>query len=194
MDLFGGNHPRDLRRWVVEVTGDDRLLGTDDDARRLHPDLDPVDAVVALLGGVLVGIDVQGVVGTCLHARLASDAPRGVEVDDPVVPVVQGTGRADADARGVGAVIASHHPEVALGVWPRPLLDVFHPGSVDSQRHLVLGLAGDRAGMTADARVLIDDEPVARHQPSPLTSMDLLLAIPRLPTAQASDSFRPSRG
>ena len=59
-------------------------------------------------------------------------------------------------------MVASHHREEALGVWPGALLDIFDPRSVDPERNPVFGLAGDRAGMTANALGLIDDEPVSQ--------------------------------
>ena len=164
MNLLGCHQAGDLGCGVFEVTGDDRLLGTHHDTGRLESHLHPVHAVVALLGGVLVGIDVQRVVRAGLHARLAADAARCVEVDDPILTDEEGTGGADPDAGCIDAVVAPHHAEVAFGVRPRPLLDVLHPGAVHAKRHLVLGLAGNGAGVTPDARILIDDEAVARHQ------------------------------
>ena len=165
--LVGRHHPCDLRGGVVEVACDDRLLGAHHDAGRLDADLDSVHAVVALLGRVLLGVDVQGVVRARLHARLAADAAVGVEVDDPVVTLVERSGGADRDARGVGAMVAPHHREEPFGVRPCTLLDVLHPGAVDSEGDLVLGLAGHRARMAADACRLVDDEPIPhRWMPS----------------------------
>ncbi len=57
-------------------------------------------------------------------------------------------------------MIAAKDGEEPLGVGPGPLLDVLDPGSVDSEWDLMLGLACDRAGVTADTEVLIDDEAV----------------------------------
>ena len=93
------DHPRDLALGVVEVAGEDRPLGADDDARGLEPPLHPVGAEVALGGRVRVGIDVERVVGARLHARLAADAPVAVEIDDAVGPPVQRHRGADRHAR-----------------------------------------------------------------------------------------------
>ncbi len=117
-------------------------------------------AVVAFLGRVLARIDVERVVGAGLHARLAADAAVGVEVDDAVFALEEGGRRADVNAGCVTAVVAAHHGEEPLGLRPSPLLDVLDPGPVHAERDVVLGLAGDRAGVTADAGVLIYDEPV----------------------------------
>src|SRR5205085_4822109 len=135
----------------VEVTGDDRALRTHDHAGRLEPDLHAVGAVVALRGGVRVRVDVERVVRTALHARLAADAPRAVEVDDAVGTPIERHRRADGDARRVVAVIAAQHGEVAARVGPGALLDVLHPRAKGSEGNLVLFLARHRARMTADA-------------------------------------------
>ncbi len=66
-------------------------------------------------------------------------------------------------------MVASHDGEEPLGVGPRPLLDVFDPSAIYSQRHFVFGLAGDRASVTADATRLVDDESVLQ---SPLLSIN----------------------
>ena len=117
-------------------------------------------AVVALLRGVVHRVDVEGVIRTGLHARFAPDTKVGVEVDDAVVAFEKCAGGANGDTRCVRAVITAENGEEPLGVGPGSLLDVLDPGSVDSERDLMLGLACDRAGVTADAEVLIDDEAV----------------------------------
>jgi hypothetical protein len=63
-------------------------------------------AEVTLLSGVCVGIDIKRVVGTGLHARLATDAAIAVEIDDAVVAPEQSSHRTYRDAGRVVAVIA----------------------------------------------------------------------------------------
>src|SRR5260370_361757 len=70
-------------------------------------------------------------------------------------------------AGGVVAVVAAHDAEVAPGVREHPLLDVLHPRAVHPERDLVLLLAGHRAGVTADALALVDDEAVSHVSGSP---------------------------
>jgi hypothetical protein len=65
------------------------LLRANHHARGFNADLNPVGAVVAFLGGVVIGIDVEGVVGTSLHARLAADTTRRVEINDSVLALEQ---------------------------------------------------------------------------------------------------------
>ena len=63
----------------------------------------------------------------------------------------------------VGAVVATHHREEALCVWPSALLYVFDPGPVHAERNIVLGLAGNSACVTSDAPVLVYDESVLHN-------------------------------
>src|SRR5437899_2590752 len=107
--LHGGarDEPGDPRLGIVEVAGDDRLLGADDHARGLEPHLDAMGAVVALRGGPRVRIDVERVVGTRLHARLAADAAIAVQVDDAVGSAIERDRRADRHARCRVAVVAA---------------------------------------------------------------------------------------
>jgi len=58
-------------------------------------------------------------------------------------------------------VVTAKDGEMALCVWKLAFLDVFDSRAVDSERDVVLFLAGDGARMAADAAVVIDDEAVA---------------------------------
>ena len=117
-------------------------------------------AEVALLGGVGIWIDVQRIVRTRLHAGLATDAAIAVEVYDAVVEPVEGSHRADGYARSVVAVIASENGKESAGVRILTFFYVLDPGPKRPERHLVLGLACDGAGVTADALAMVYDEAV----------------------------------
>jgi hypothetical protein len=105
-----------------------------------------------------LGIDVQRVVGTGLHAGFAADAAAIVKVDNPVVAPIQGRDRANLNAGGVVAVIAPHYRKESAGIGEFTLLNVFDPSSVDANRNVVLRLAGHRAGVAADTATVVDDE------------------------------------
>jgi len=115
---------------------------------------------VALLGGVGVGIDVQSVVRTGLHAGLATYATVAVEINNAVVAAKQRSHRANGYARSVVAVIAPEHGKETASVGIFAFLDVLNPGSESTERHLVLGLASDCAGVTADTFAMVYDEAV----------------------------------
>ena len=146
---------------IVEVAYPDGLGGAHLDAGGLEALVDAVGAEVALGRGVGLFVDVDRVIGACLHAHLASDAARVVEVDNAVITSEERLGGATLDTRGVGAVIAAQHRHLAGRVGEGPLLDVLHPGAELPHRHLVLGLACHRARVAADAGPLIDGKAVA---------------------------------
>jgi hypothetical protein len=96
-----------------------------------------------------------------LHASLAADAAPVVEINDSIGTTVQGAGGANFRARGIIAVIASHHPKMARGVGKLALFDMFYPSTKHPNRHLVFLFAGDRTSMTSNTSVLIDDKSVS---------------------------------
>src|SRR6185369_2823084 len=140
------------------------LLGTDDDARRLEPLLHAVGAEVALLDRAELRVQVDRVVRAGLHAGATADADVAVEVDDPVLPLLEGVDRTDRHARRVRAVVAAEHGEVAADLGEAPLLDVLDPGPEAPDRDVVLLLARDRAGVAADAAAVVDDESVLHRK------------------------------
>jgi hypothetical protein len=62
-------------------------------------------------------------------------------------------------------MIAAQHGKVAARIGIVTLLDVLHPSAVNSDRDIMFFFAGDRACMTTDATILIDDEAVAHSRP-----------------------------
>jgi len=95
-----------------------------------------------------------------LHAGFATDASVAVEVDDAVISFVQRGDGTDRDARSVFAVVASEHREKSSSIRIDALFDVFDPSTKGAQWHLVFGLAGDCARVTADTFAMVYDETV----------------------------------
>jgi hypothetical protein len=60
-------------------------------------------------------------------------------------------------------VITSLHRKDPTGVWEITLFDIFHPGSIDANRKIMLLFARNSAGMTADTFTVVDDEPIICH-------------------------------
>ena len=58
-------------------------------------------------------------------------------------------------------MVASHDPEMARCVGEFTFFDVLYPGAKYADRHLVLLFTRDRAGVTANATVLVDDKSVS---------------------------------
>src|SRR5258706_14440775 len=157
---------RDLAAWVVKIARHDGLHWTDDHAGRLQAALDAMRTVVAFLRRAEVRMDVDRVVRTGLHARLATDAAVAVQVHDAVGACKERLRGTDLHARRVVAVIASQHGEVPPRIGILTLLKILHPGPKTAHRHLVLLLAGYGASMAPAALALIEAEAVAHAEAS----------------------------
>ena len=94
---------RNVRIRVVHVANQNRLGGTNDDARRLEAHVDPVRAKVALLRRVILGIDEDRVVRAGGHTRFTADADRFVEIDNAVVSF-EHRGRGQAVTHGAARI------------------------------------------------------------------------------------------
>lgn len=140
------------------------MLGANDNTGWFQSNFCAVRAKVALRRGAFVWINVDGIVGTGLHAGFAADTAFRTEIDDAVSALVHRRDRADRDAGGILAVIATGDLKNAAGVREGSLLDIFHPSAVDAQWDMVFGLARDSAGVTADALAVIDDESVSHPE------------------------------
>jgi hypothetical protein len=117
-------------------------------------------AEMALGGRAIIGIHVNGIVGTGLHAGLATNAALGVEIDDAILALVHRGHRTDRDAGRFLAMVAARDLKYSACVRVNALLDVLHPRPVHADGHMVFGLARYRAGMTSDALPIIDNEAV----------------------------------
>ncbi len=118
-------------------------------------------AEIALGRRVVVGIDIQSVVRTSLHAALATDAASVVEINDAIGPPVESARRTNFRTRRVIAVIAPHHAEVSGSMWEFALFNMLDPSPKNAQGHLVFFFARHRAGVTSNTTVLIDDKTVS---------------------------------
>src|SRR5882724_2212789 len=118
-------------------------------------------AEVALRRRTFVRIDVDGIVGAGLHARLTADAAVRTEVDDTVFALVHRRDRTDGHARRILTVIATGDLEYAPGIGKDSVFHVLYPGAIHRERDMVFRFARDRAGVAADALPVIDDESVS---------------------------------
>ena len=110
-----------------------------------------------------VRIDEQLIVGARDHAGAAADARVAVQIDDAVAALEERVGRANLRARRFVALVAEDGKEEPARVGKGAFLDGLHPAAIHADRNLVLSLAGDGAGVTADAFSKIDGEPVVGH-------------------------------
>src|SRR5258708_9566702 len=165
-DLLRRDNRADMALRVVKIARDNSARRANHHARGLEVQLHAMRAKVALGGRVGLRIDIERVIRTGLHARLAPDTAAVVEIDDSIIAIVQGLGRANLDTRCVVAMITAHHAEVAARGGELALLDIFDPSAKNADRHAVLFLARDRTGMTSDTAIVVDYETVAHHSSS----------------------------
>lgn len=117
-------------------------------------------AEVALLNRLNVLVQINRVVRTRLHTSPATNACVTIDVDNPIFALRERIDRTDRYARRVGAMIAALNQEQPLNIGERANLGVLDRGPKPPDGDIVLGFAGDGAGMAADAGLLVDDEPV----------------------------------
>lgn len=115
-------------------------------------------AVVALGGGVGIRVNVEGIVGTSLHARLAADAAVFVKVHDTIRPEIERLHWANLHTGCVSAMVAAHDGKHAPGMRELTLLHLFYPSAKDTDWHIVLRFAGGCAGVAANALAVVYDK------------------------------------
>ena len=64
---FASDDPGDFGVRIMQIACNDGPFGTDNYAGWLDADLDAMSAIVALSGGMAIGVNVECVVWTCLH-------------------------------------------------------------------------------------------------------------------------------
>jgi len=132
------------------------LRRTDNDAGRFQPHIDAVRAEVTFLGGMILWIDEDRVIGTSSHARFAANADRFVEVDDAVRALKHRGGRASSDARRMRALITTGHLMSAACLRKDTDVDMLDVSARDADGYDVFRFACRRARMTADATRVVD--------------------------------------
>ena len=136
--------------------------------------VDAVDAQRALLHHALIGIQLARAIGAGPGAQPAADAQLLVDQDDAVLgALVRRPGRADRDAGGILAMqagLGEMHGAAVRALADLVAVDAVQPGAarsrairvlVGQRRRMAAGvpfLAGDHAGLAADAGVEIDHQ------------------------------------
>ena len=115
---------------------------TDHHTGWLELQLHPVGTEVALGCRMGLGIDVDGLIGTGLHAGLAADAGISIEFYDAIGSLNHGRDWADGHAGWILTMIAAAHLEVATSVWIGTAFGDLDPGAMNAQGNLVLTFAG----------------------------------------------------
>jgi hypothetical protein len=95
-----------------------------------------------------------------LHASLTADADPWIKINNTILPLVHGCDWTYAGARWIGTVITASYLKMTPGIWKDPSLNVFYPGTVDTERYLVFTLTGSRTGVATNTLAIVDDEAV----------------------------------
>jgi hypothetical protein len=105
------------------------------------------------------------IVGTSRNACLAPGALVGIDEHNiRVVPMMARTGWTKRYARRVGTVVAAFRTKLGFQIRVGTTGRLDYPVPVKTRRNLVLGLAGNHAVSTADARLRIDHHGVSSHR------------------------------
>ena len=115
---------------------------------------------MAFLDRPKIVVQIQRIIRTRLHARAAADASIPIDIHDPIGPLRKRIDRTNRHARRIRAMVAALNQKVALDIGELADFDVLDRCAEIPDRHLVLGFAGGRAGMAADAGVVVDDKAV----------------------------------
>jgi len=83
-----------------------------------------------------------------------------IEIDDAITAAKQRNRRTNLYARRIVAMVASQYRKMAPSIGVSAFFNVLYPSAIHAERNIMLFLASHRAGVTADASVLINDEPV----------------------------------
>ena len=157
---FARRQLRHLAFRIAQISGNDGVFRAHDYASGFQSDFGAMRAEMALGGCTIVRVHINRIVRTGLHAGFAANAALGIEIDNPILALVHRRHRTDGDARRLLAMVAARDLKYAARVGVDAFLDILHPGTVHAHRHLVLGFARHRAGVTPDALAVIDYEAV----------------------------------
>jgi hypothetical protein len=117
-------------------------------------------AEITFRGGMGMGIYIKRIVRAGLHTGFTSNATFIIKIYDPVRSFEERCGRADMNAGGIITVVTAKNRKMSSGIRKFSFLDIFYPGSIDSEGDLILFLAGNRTSMTTDAFTMVDEETV----------------------------------
>ena len=120
-----------------------------------------IEAYRRQLLGSLPELDSMAVV--TLIGALEEHFGIAMQIHDTVATTKERAGRADCHARRVFALVAQDGKEQALRVWEAALFHRLDPTAIYADRNVMFSLAGNRARVTADALLQINDKAVVGH-------------------------------
>jgi hypothetical protein len=92
-------------------------------------------AEVALLRGVILGINEDCIVRASGHARFAANTDRFIKIDNPVPPFEHRGRGASGNTRSVSALVTARYLVSAARLWKHADVHVFDIGAGDRKRN-----------------------------------------------------------
>ena len=153
-----------FRIGVIQISRENAVCWANDNTCRLHSGLDSMRAIMTFCCCFGRWINMNGIIWTRLHASFASNADLGVKLHDTIVPLIHGRYRTNANTRWIRAMIASGHLKIPTHIWIYSRVRVFHPGSTDAKRNLILTLTSRRASMATNAAARVYKEAIVHNE------------------------------
>jgi hypothetical protein len=119
-----------------------------------------MSAVMAFRGRIRLRININRIIGAGLHTGFTADANAVIKFDNAVVALVHRLSGTNTDAGRIGAVITARYLEMAAIVGKCAGFDIFNPGAIHAQWHLILALTGGRASVTTNTLTVVDDKSI----------------------------------
>ena len=153
----------------VDAVGEANIIGTG----RVEAVIHPVGAKVTFLSRSFSPVEGDGSVRAYLEARLTARATFPVEDDDPVLPLGDGLLGTGVHTRGSVTVFTDIYAVNEIELPIDPFGPIFSDiDIIDPLRLLMLLLAGDFAGLTSPAGILVDTERNLTHRQLSFLLMD----------------------
>jgi len=111
--------------------------------------------IITFCRGVGFRINIKCVIGTCLHARFTSNATITIKINNAVGTGVKRGGWTNFHTWCIGAMVTSMDGKFAGGIWEFTFFNIFHMGTVYTDRNIKFTFTCHRAGMTTNAHSII---------------------------------------
>jgi hypothetical protein len=122
-----------------------------------------MSAIIALGRRLAVWINIERVIGACLHTRFTTDTTTRIKIYDTIAAFIKCPGRTNSDTGSIITVIAAVDQKITARVRKLALFNILDPRAIDPNGHIMLGLARHCTGMTPNTLSLVNYKPVFRH-------------------------------
>src|SRR5947209_7013657 len=169
---FPSNDPGNLRTRVMHIARDNSAFRADRDTCRFQSHFRTMSAIIALGRRLAIWINIERVIGACLHTRFTTDTATRIEVYNTIAAFIERPGRTNGHTGSIITVIAAVDQKITARIRELALLNILDPRAIDSNGHIMLGLARHCTSMAPNTLSLVNYKPIFRHRKfSSLTSI-----------------------